>query len=574
VNERECIALVDRLRAMPSETEWFEFKRDRYEPQEIGEYLSALANAACLANQPRGYLVFGIDNVSHDVVGTSFDPYTAKGKGNQDLLPWLTAGLRPNTGIEAHVVRHSAGRVVLFEVGPAHGEPVSFYGTARIRVGSSKTALRDHPEKARALWTRDSDWSADVCEGASLDDLDPDAIAKAREQFVVKHPAQRDDVATWDDRTFLNKARALRQGLVTNTALLLLGRAESAALLSPAVAKISWVLKDAENRELDYEHLGPPFLLAGDRLLKRIRNLMVRALPSGTLFPQEINQYDGWVVREALHNAVAHQDYRRHGRIVVVEFPDRLLVTNVGDFLPGDVETVIRQDAPPALYRNPFLADAMVELNLIDTQGGGIKRMFETQRRRSFPLPDYDLGKPGEVAVTIAGRVLDERYTRLLMERTDLSLGQIMLLDRVQKGKNISHDDHRRLKAAGLVEGRYPSLIVAGTVAKATGGAGRHIRERGFDKQYYLDLILALVREHQPVGRGDVDELLISKLPERLTQQQKKTKVHNLLRELARTGLIENKGNRARPQWSVTEVASLNQRVSSVRGRRARGRPA
>ena len=181
---------------------------------------------------------------------------------------------------------------------------------------------------------------------------------------------------------------------MTNAALLLLGRPESATLLSPAVAKISWILKDASNRELDYEHFGPPFLLVGDRLLKRIRNLIVRALPSGTLFPQEITQYDPWVIREALHNAIAHQDYRRHGRIIVVEFPDRVLVTNVGDFLPGDVETVIRQDAPQDLYRNPFLADAMVELNLIDTQGGGIKRMFETQRRRLFPLPDYDLCEP------------------------------------------------------------------------------------------------------------------------------------------------------------------------------------
>ena len=553
MNERESTALIDRLRALPSETEWFEFKRNHCSPEELGEYLSALANSACLVNQPRGYLVFGIDNASHDVVGTDFDPYTAKGKGNQDLLPWLSAGLRPNTGFEAHVVLHTAGRLILFQVGPAHGEPVSFYGTAQIRVGASKTALRNHPEKARALWTGGSDWSADVCQGASLDALDPDAIAKAREQFVVKHPGQRDDVAAWDDRTFLNKARALRQGLVTNTALLLLGRAESATLLSPAVAKISWILKDAENRELDYEHIGPPFLLAGDRLLKRIRNLMVRALPSGTLFPQEINQYDAWVVREALHNAVAHQDYRRHGRIVVVEFPDRLLITNVGDFLPGDVETVIRQDAPPALYRNPFLADAMVELNLIDTQGGGIKRMFETQRRRSFPLPDYDLGRPGEVAVTLTGRILDERYTRLLMERTDLVLGQIVLLDRVQKGQRISQDDHRRLKAAGLVEGRYPSLIVAGAVAKVTGGAGRHIRERGFDKQYYLDLILALVRQHQPVARGDVDQLLSPKLPDRLTVEQKRRKIQNLLQELREAGRIRNRGTRSKPLWVLAE---------------------
>lgn len=549
MSEQERIALIDRLRALPTGTEWLELKRNRYEPQQLGEYLSALANAACLASQPRGYLIFGIDNASHDVVGTDFDPYATKAKGNQDLLPWLAAGLRPNTGFEPYVVAHPDGRVVLFEIGPANGEPVSFYGKPYIRVGTSKTELGKHPEKARALWTRGSDWSAEVCAAASLGDLDPEAVGKAREQFAVKHPGQAAAVAGWDDTTFLNKARVLKQGAVTNTALLLLGRPESATLLSPAVAKISWILKDADNRELDYEHFGPPFLLVGDRLLKRIRNLIVRALPSGTLFPQEIAQYDPWVIREALHNAIAHQDYSRHGRIVVVEFPDRVLVTNVGDFLPGDVETVIRQDAPQALYRNPFLADAMVELNLIDTQGGGIKRMFETQRRRWFPLPDYDLSAPGKVAVSLSGRILDERYTRLLMERTDLDLGQVMLLDRVQKRRQIDREAHRRLKAAGLVEGRYPNLIVASAIAKAAGDAGRHIRERGFDKQYYLDLILALVREHGPATRRDIDQLLMSKLPDRLTEQQKLRRVNNLLMELRRTRKIENRGSRGKPAW-------------------------
>jgi ATP-dependent DNA helicase RecG len=242
------------------------------------------------------------------------------------------------------------------------------------------------------------------------------------------------------------------------------------------------------------------------------------------LFPTELTQYDAWVLREALHNAIAHQDYRLNARITVVEFPDRVLITNAGDFLPGSVQTVIEQDAPQLLYRNPFLADAMVALNLIDTQGGGIKRMFETQRRRSFPLPDYDLDHVGQVSVSIPGRILDERYTRLLMEETELTLHGVMLLDRVQKKQPITRDEHRQLKSAGLVEGRFPSLMVSGKLAKATGGAGRHIRERGFDKKYYLDLLLALIKEHGPVTRGDVDQLLLSKLPERLSEQQKHNK--------------------------------------------------
>lgn len=543
------VALVDRLRSLPSETEWCELKRDRHEPHDLGTYLSALANSASIVGEPHGYLVFGVDDRSHEVVGTTFNPYSEKAKGNQALMPWLGAKLRPNTGFEFFVVEHPGGRCVVFEVGPARDQPVTFEGTAYVRVGSSTVDLAKHPEKARAIWTRGHDWSAEICQGATLGDLDPGAIGKAREQFVTRHPGQAEQVPRWDDVTFLNKAKVMRQGAVTNAAVLLLGRPEAATVLSPAVAKISWILKDADNRELDFEHVGPPFLFAGDRLQQRIRNLVVRVMPSGTLFPQEVTQYDAWVIREALHNCIAHQDYRLAGRVTVVEFPDRLLLTNVGDFLPGSVETVIRQDAPQNVYRNPFLADAMVELNLIETQGGGIKRMFETQRRRSFPLPDYDLSEPGRVAVTLTGRIVDERYTRLLMERADLSLSQVMLLDRVQKRQQLSHEEHQRLKSDGLVEGRYPNLIVAGAIAKVAGQPARHIRERGFDKQYYLDLILALVREHGPVARSDVDELLLSKLPERLSREQKDRRVQNLLQALRRSGLITNEGSRSRPRW-------------------------
>ena len=149
----------------------------------------------------------------------------------------------------------------------------------------------------------------------------------------------------------------------------------------------------------------------------------------------------------------------------------------------------------------------------------------------------------------MTGRILDERYTRLLMERTDLQLGEVMLLDRVQKGQRIGRDEHRRLKSAGLVEGRYPNVIVAAAVAKAAGEAGRHIRERGFDKQYYLDLIVALVREHGPVTRKEVDDALLQKLPDRFTDEQKRRKVHNLLQELRREGTIDNRGTRAKPAW-------------------------
>lgn len=225
----------------------------------------------------------------------------------------------------------------------------------------------------------------------------------------------------------------------------------------------------------------------------------------------------------------------------------------MGSFLPGDVDKVIRQDAPLEIYRNPFLAEAMVNLNMIDTQGGGIKRMFQKQMQRFFPMPDYNLAESDRVQVSIPGNILDEQYTRLLMERADLDLWKVILLDRVQKRQSITHDAHRLLKSAGLVEGRYPNLLIAAGVAKLTGQKARHIRERGFNKQYYLDAIEALIREHQPIPRSEIDRLLLDKLPEVLNEKQKKAKVHNLMAELARKGRIENRGSRGHPAWHTVE---------------------
>lgn len=557
MNTPELTALLDRLRAEPRESEWLEFKHNRYEPRVLGEYVSALANAACLLGRPRAYLVFGIEDGTHAVVGTRFDPgaETVKdkdAKGNQLLPLWLSLHLHPNTGYEIHPFEYQGQRVVLFEIHPAYDRPVEFDGTAYIRDGSSKTELSKYPQKARQIWNSRIDWSAEVCERATLDDLDPDAIAKARAEYKAKFPAKTAEVDGWDTITFLNKTKLASRGGLTYAALLLLGREESSTLLTPAVARMSWILKNDRNEEQDYAHFGPPFLLNVDQVLARIRNLTVRELPDGTLFPVEMSQYDPWVIREALHNCIAHQDYGLRGRINIVETPGGLILSNVGSFLPGTVETVIQRDAPLEIYRNPLLAETMVNLNMIDTQGGGIKRMFLKQRSRFFPLPDYDLTEPERVKVTLQGRILDERYTRLLMANTDLDLFIIMLLDKVQKGRTIAPEDHRLLKARKLVEGRYPNVVVAGQIAAAVGEKAKHIRDRGLESRYYKDLILELIKEHQPVTRKDIDRLLLDKLPEVLSNKQKLTYVHNLMTSLS-GNKIENIGSRGAPQWVLIQ---------------------
>jgi ATP-dependent DNA helicase RecG len=197
---------------------------------------------------------------------------------------------------------------------------------------------------------------------------------------------------------------------------------------------------------------------------------------------------------------------------------------------------------------------------MIDTQGGGIKKMFQKQRSRFFPMPDYNLTQPEHVEVKLAGRILDERYARLLMSRTDLGLEEIILLDRVQKRQPITREEHKRLKSQKLVEGRFPNPVVAAEIAAATDGKARHIRDKGFNNEYYRDLIVKIIREHQPVSRKDIDEMLLDKLPEVLSREQKLMKIHNLIYDLShRQKLIRNAGNRRFSKWVLQNEPSSKQ---------------
>lgn len=192
------------------------------------------------------------------------------------------------------------------------------------------------------------DWSGELVPGATLDDLEPEALAVARMRFAEyltrsepdasRHQQIRSEAFGWDLLTLLNKARITKQGRITRTAILLLGKDEAAHFLSPVDAKITWVLRDAKNLTGPSQHFGIPFLLASEKVFARIRNETTDHMPDGTLFPTPLPWYDAWVIREALHNCIAHQDYQLGGKINVVEHPERLVFSNLGQFIPPSVE--------------------------------------------------------------------------------------------------------------------------------------------------------------------------------------------------------------------------------------------
>jgi ATP-dependent DNA helicase RecG len=552
MNTSELRTKLDELRKLPKETEWVEFKKNFVLPEEIGEYISALSNAACLDDRKNAYLVYGVEDKTHAIVGTTFDPKHFK-VGGEELENWLTHLLNPRIDFRIYDFNYeNTHRIVIFEIDAAKHTPVNFKNNRFIRIGSYKKKLSDHPEKERKIWLKTQqshDWSAHICPDASLSDLDPNAIAKAREEYKKKNPSNAQEVDTWSDILFLNKAKVTVAGQITNAAIILLGKPEAEHFISPSVAQMTWVLKNEKNNEIDHEHFHPPFILNVEKVLSKIRNSKYRYLPNETLFPIEVTKYDLWVIREALHNCIAHQDYELRGRISIVEKPDELIFDNLGSFIPVDIETVIRQDSPPPVYRNRLLTDAMVNFNMIETIGGGIKKMFKTQMERFFPLPDYDLTQNDRVVVKIQGCVLDERYTQLLIKNRDIDLSTVMLLDKVQKSIRLSKEEHKFLKAKRLVEGRYPNLIVASKLATTREEKVKYIRQRGFDKRYYIDLVCEFIKKNGSATRRDIDALIHNKLSDVLTHGQKSTKINNLLKEMSKRSIIRNTGSRRYPRW-------------------------
>ena len=322
----------------------------------------------------------------------------------------------------------------------------------------------------------------------------------------------------------------------------MLGKSESDHYINPAQAKISWILRDKDNLEKDYEHFGCPFILSVNELKNKIRNLKYRYIKDGTLFPDEVDQFDPYIIRESLNNCIAHQDYTLNGKINVVEREDGILTfTNAGTFIPESVEQVIKSDSPESTYRNPFLANAMVNLNMIDTTGSGIKRMFTIQRNKFFPLPDYDLSKR-KVQLSIIGKVLDVKYAQKLAQMPKLTLEEIILLDKVAKGKAITDDEAKTLKAKYLIEGRKPNFHISANVANATGEKADYIKQRGIDDGYCQKMILEYLNKFKEAKREDFEKVLLDKLPDVLDISQKRNKIKNNLQNLRKQGLIGIKG--------------------------------
>ena len=523
------------------ENEVVEFKKaeNSFDFNELGKYFSALSNEANLRDKGFAWLVFGVHDKTREILGTSYkNSMKSLQKLKQDLSQHTTDN---NTFRDIYELEVEGKRVLMFQIPAApRGIPMAWQGHFYARRGESLAALDMNKYEEIRRQTVNEDWSKQIADGATIADLDEKAIMKAREGYKEHYPNQKKEVDSWSDEVFLNKAKITIDGKITHAAILLLGKPESLHFINH-IGEIVWRLAGKDNVG---QVFTIPFLLTTTEVMHKIRNYPFKLFPKNSFLPGEGMKYDSEVILEALHNSIAHQNYLENQRIIVIERENELEFRNCGGFFDGTYEDYITGERIPRKYRNQFLAQAMANIKMIDTEGFGIHKMFVSQKERWLPMPDYDKSDNDNVVLTLPGNVIDENYSLMLLENTNIDLTTAVLLDKVQKGKPISENAVKMLRKEKLIEGRKPHLYVSKFIAKATDKQVEYTLKKGFNDAECQEWILKALNDHKVLSRKQINELLWNKLPIDFTEDQKMAKIKNLLYKMHKNNTIYLDENR------------------------------
>ena len=517
--------------------EWKEFKNLKNDfngkaKDDVISYVSALAN------MEGGHLVIGVVDKTLEIVGTdtyNYDVTKARLRLKEQCTNLPTEGL----AVQEFITDDTHKTVWVITI-PKHMKrrPVYAHNKAWQRIDDNLVEMTDSRLET-ILSERDSiyDWSAQIIKGATLDCLDKEAINLARKGYKQRFPEYASECDTWEDAVFLDKSKLTIGGKITNTTILLVGREEEAHRLNH-ISQIVW--KCFQDGETFGDIYTIPYIRSTSKLLARIRNYRFKIYPKNSLIPAEVWKYDTESILEGLHNAIAHQNFEKSSRIIVTEDKNQLTFRNAGSFYEGDYSMYITGEKTPTDYRNPALVNAMVNIKMIDSQGYGIHKMFVSQKERFLPMPDYSKSTSAETVLTLPGNVIDENYSLTLLENQDLSLTDVVLLDRVQKGYEITKSAADMLRKRHLIEGRMPNIYVSKKIAQATDQKIEYTKHKGLESKKCEAFLLDAIKDHGILSKAEIVELLFDILPDRLTDKQKAYKIDNILKKLRHQGLITN----------------------------------
>ena len=381
--------LLDKLISLSRETEWLEFKHNQVNPEEIGEYISALANSAALYNRDIAYLVYGVaDNLQ--VVGTNFSPHKTKVKG-QELESWLTNKLDPRVNFIIHEFDYNNLPIVLFEIHPTSQRPVGFDGIEYIRIGSYKKKLKDHPEKERALWllTQQNTFEKEVIvKDVSADDvltlIDYPSYFELTQQNL---PSNKVGILEKLQKEKIIISTGQARYHITNLGAILF--AKNLSEFESLKRKAPRVIIYKGNNRIDplKEQPGSRGYASGfEGLIAYINNQLPSNEQIGQALRKEVKMYPEIAIRELVANALIHQDFRAKGNSTMIEiFADRIEITNPGKPL---IDTLRFIDEPPQ-SRNEDLAAFMRRLHICEERGSGIDKTISAIEIFQLPAPNF-----------------------------------------------------------------------------------------------------------------------------------------------------------------------------------------
>lgn len=523
------------------EDEHLEFKEAKrhYDFEELVKYCAALAN------ERGGRMILGVtDSRPRRVVGS---------RAFADLER-TKAGLieRLQLRVDVTTLLHPDGPVILFDV-PSRplGVPIQYRGAYWMRAGGDLVPMTSDQLK-RIFDEAEPDFSAQVCDRATLGDLDSSALRAFRTRWSQKAGSPR-LLTLSDEQTLIDNELSV-DGSPTYAALILFGQSRTLGrYLAQAEVIFEYRSSEASGPAQDRAEYRVGFFLFHDALWERVNLRNDRQSYQDGLFRFDIPTFDEAVVREAALNAVCHRDYRLPGSIFVRQYARRLEVTSPGGLPSGvTVDNILDQQVP----RNRRLAEACARCGLVERSGQGMNLIFERTIRHSKPLPSFDKTSEHQVWLTLHGTVGNPAFVRFL-ERVgqetlqSFSTGDFLILDCLQQERLVPpglRPQLKRLTDLGVIEaigrGRGAHYILSSALYTAMGRPAAYTRQKGLDRSTNKELLVQHLANRFPSGCG------LEELQQVLPHVARRT-IQTYLQELRRAGRIRLVGSGRGSTWSV-----------------------
>lgn len=411
-NEKYLVDLVKYLIKYKKETEWLEFKTNYYQAEEIGKYISALSNSATLCGKPFAYMIWGIDDETHEIVGTNFD-VTKKKVGNEEFENWLHRMMNPKINFTFYSIKIDDKNVVILEIPKAEYTVSKFKNESYVRIGSSKRSINDMPLKEKELWKYLN--STPFEDSISLENVSSDDVLQKLDYssyfslLNIPHPDNREGILHYLMQDNLIQKENTGNWGITNLGAILFARNidEFKSIKRKGIRVIEY--KGQSKLETIREQIGKKgYAIGFENLINFVDTIIPRNEVIGKALRKDVPMYPELAIRELIANSVVHQDFTISGTGPMIEiYTDRIEITNPGIPL---VEIDRFLDNPPK-SRNEQLASFLRRIGVCEERGSGFDKVVAKTEEFQLPAPKIEVYKE-HIKVTLFAHIPYSKMTK------------------------------------------------------------------------------------------------------------------------------------------------------------------